>query len=190
MKKTIFLSLLSLIFSMQLSRAQGMPVYDNTNFLALGQSLIESAKQTSELFKTVNFLREQKERIEQVSSVIAELRAAREIISNNQELYNKVQNELRDILASPYISNAEVDRISESFNRLIEQALYDIEFLQGLLTSGYLKMTDAERLEIMEAQRLRSRAMTEEVALKTRRYQDLIDFRRITQAINQREAQY
>jgi len=37
--------------------AQGMPVYDNTNFITLGKQIIESAKQTSELLKTVEFLR-------------------------------------------------------------------------------------------------------------------------------------
>ena len=31
--------------------SQGMPVYDNTNFISLAKSLIESAKQTSQLLK-------------------------------------------------------------------------------------------------------------------------------------------
>ena len=43
--------------------AQGMPVYDNTNFISLAKQLIESAKQTSNLLKTVEFLKQQKERI-------------------------------------------------------------------------------------------------------------------------------
>ena len=41
--------------------AQGMPVYDNTNFISLAKQLIESAKQTSNLLKTVEFLKQQKE---------------------------------------------------------------------------------------------------------------------------------
>ena len=35
--------------------AQGMPVYDNTNFISMTKSLLESAKQTTELLKTVEF---------------------------------------------------------------------------------------------------------------------------------------
>ncbi len=190
-KQLTFLIVLVLILSWPTGAfCQGMPVYDNTNFIALGQSIIESAKQTSELFKTVQFLKEQKERIEEVSGVISQLQAAREIIANNQALYSDIQNDLRDILSSPYIHPGEVERISESFNRMVEIALEDMSFLENLLTSGYFKMSDAERMEMMEARRNRSRAMSQEAALKKKRYRDLIEFRRITEAINSREAQY
>ena len=37
------------------TKAQGMPVYDNTNFISLAKQLIESAKQTSNLLKTQRF---------------------------------------------------------------------------------------------------------------------------------------
>lgn len=40
------------------SMGQGMPVYDNTNFISLAKQLVESAKQTSQLLKTVEFLKE------------------------------------------------------------------------------------------------------------------------------------
>ena len=52
-----------LFFAGGTSSAQGMPVYDNTNFLSLAKQLIESAKQTSNLLKTVEFLKQQKENI-------------------------------------------------------------------------------------------------------------------------------
>lgn len=171
-------------------QAQGMPVYDNTNFLALGQQLIESAKQTSELLKTVSFLKEQKERIEQASSIVKQLKAVKEIIENNRRLYETVDDDLREILQSPYIRPWEVERISVSFTSLVERALEDLEFLQGLLTSNYLNMTDAERLEILEVQRLRSREMSREIELKKRRYRLIIDFRREAGIINDRHTSY
>ncbi len=59
--------------------AQGMPVYDNTNFISLAKSLIESAKQTSQLLKTVEFLKTQKENIEQVNEVIKQLKKAHKL---------------------------------------------------------------------------------------------------------------
>lgn len=170
--------------------AQGMPVYDNTNFLALGQSLIESAKQTSELLKTVKFLKEQKERIEEVSSIVKQLKMVREIIENNQQLYETVQEDLREILTSPYIRSDEVELISESFNSLIENALSDLEFMQDLLTSNFLNMTDAERMAILEEQRLRSREMIHEIALKKRRYSAIIEFRQVKESINSRATNY
>lgn len=189
MRKIMLVMLLALGVGTS-GKAQGMPVYDNTNFIALGQSLIESAKQTSELLKTVKFLKEQKERIEKVSAVIKELQTVREIIDNNKELYEMVQQDLREIINSPYIRPEEVAYISESFNSLIENALEDVNFMQGLLTSNYLNMTDAERLAVLETQRLRSREIIHEIQLKKRRYQSIIDFRKATEAINSRETEF
>jgi len=54
--------MLSLTLTLYLSgrvTAQGMPVYDNTNFISLAKQLVESAKQTSQLLKTVEFLQQQ-----------------------------------------------------------------------------------------------------------------------------------
>src|SRR5690554_2605902 len=106
MKATIiFMGIL--LFGIHSSKGQGLPVYDNTSFIALAKSLVEGAKQTSELLKTVNFLKEQKERVEQVSNVVKQLNAVREITRNNQRLYDMVQDDLRDILNSPFIKPAE-----------------------------------------------------------------------------------
>jgi len=53
-KKTILSIMLLILVSATGTHimAQGMPVYDNTNFISLTKSLIESAKQTSELPRT------------------------------------------------------------------------------------------------------------------------------------------
>ena len=181
---------LMVLFMAQTARSQGMPVYDNTSFLALGKSLIESAKQTSQLLKTVNFLKDQKERIEQVSNVLKQLKAVQEIIDNNQRLFTTVQNDLREILNSPFIKAEEIDRISESFNSIIESSLEDLNFMQQLLTSNYLSMTDAERLVILEAQKERSREMVAEIQLKNKRYRTIISFREMQSRINSRETGY
>lgn len=189
MKKQYLLIVSCLVFHFP-SFSQGMPVYDNTNFLALGQQLIESAKQTSQLLRTVNFLKEQKERLEQVSSVVKQLNMVREIVRNNQLLYDTVNEDLRAIVSSPYIRADEVERVSQSFSSLIDRAVEDLDFMQQLLTSNYLNMTDGERLEILEAQRQRSREMTGEIALKKKRYELIIEFRSAAERINNRELQY
>ncbi len=170
----------------QSSRSQGAPVYDNTNFISLAKSLIESAKQTSQLLKTVEFLNEQKQRLEQVSNVVKQVRAVQEIINNNQELVKVVQNDLREILNSPFIKVEEIDRITESFNSIIEIAMQDMDFMQQLLTSNLLNMTDAERLAILEAQKERSREMVAEIGLRTKRYKTIISFREMQSRINNR----
>lgn len=188
--KRIMMFSLFVILGFSRLHAQGMPVYDNTNFLALGQQLIESAKQTSQLLQTVKFLQEQKERIEQVSQVIQQLKTVREIISNYEELYDTVRGDLQEILGSPYIYGDEVGVISESFNSLMDTARQDLEFMQDLLTSNYLEMTDSERLELLEAQRRRSREMIQEISLKKKRYLHIIEFRKIKESINGRPSQF
>ena len=189
MKAKIVLFML-LSFSVLKGHSQGMPVYDNTNFISLAKSLIESAKQTTQLLKTVEFLNEQKQRLEQVNNVIKQIRAVREIVDNNQELVNVVQNDLRAILNSPFIKPDEVEHITKSFNSIIDVAMQDMDFMQQLLTSNLLNMTDAERLVILENQKERSREMVAEVGLRTKRYETIIVFREMQAKINNRETNF
>jgi len=185
-KKGILSTLILIIISGH-SMAQGVPVYDNTNFLSLAKSIIESAKQTSQLLKTVSFLRQQKERIEKVSNVIKDLKAVQELAKNNQKLFNMVKTDLRNILDSPYIKPNEVARISDSFNAIIETSMADLEFINQILSSDYLKMTDAERTDIIKVKELASKEMVAEISQKTRLYRDIISFREMQDKINNRE---
>lgn len=166
---------------------QGMPVYDNTNFISLAKSLIESAKQTSHLLKTVDFLKTQKENIEKVNNVVKQLRAVRELARNNELLVEVVREDLREILNSPYIRDEEVDRVSESFHAIIEMAMENLDFIDQILRSDHLKMTDGERTLLLREKELQSREMLSEVHRKTRRYRDIISFREMQEKINTRE---
>ena len=168
--------------------AQGMPVYDNTNFISFTKSLIESAKQTSQLLKTVQFLKTQKENIEKVNNVIRQLKAVREMARDNQRLFNIVQDDLREILNSPYIKPDEVNRVSESFNSIIENSLYGLEYIDQILSSNTLKMTDAERAEVLKDMELKSKEMVAEIEAKTKRYREIIAFREMQDVINGRKA--
>lgn len=169
---------------------QGMPVYDNTNFISLAKSLIESAKQTSQLLKTVNFLKDQKENIEKVNDVVKQLKAVQELARNNEILFEVIREDLRDILNSPYIKPEEVTRISDSFNAIIENSVEDLDFIDQILTSNYLKMTDAERAMVLKEKELQSMEMVAEIFQKTRRYRDIISFREMQDKVNNREIRY
>ena len=185
--------ILSVLFVMSMggsAHAQGMPVYDNTNFISFTKSLIESAKQTSELLKTVQFLKQQKENIEKVNNVIRQLKAVRELARNNQRLFNIVQDDLREILNSRYIKPGEVNRVSESFNAIIENSLEGLDYIDQILSSDNLKMTDAERAKVLKEMELKSREMVAEIEAKTRRYREIIAFREMQDKINNRETNY
>ncbi|WP_133546753.1 conjugal transfer protein [Salegentibacter sp. 24] len=178
------------LFSSGQIAAQGMPVYDNTNFISLVKSLVESAKQTANLVKTVNFLKAQKENIEKVNSVVKDLKAVREIGRNNQRLISMMQNELRDILNSPYIRPEEVSRVTDSFNAVVENSLATMNFIDEILTSDHLKMSDAQRAEVLKQKELESKEMLTDIRLKTKRYREIISFRKMQDMINNREKAY
>lgn len=189
MKIKLLLIVSALLLSFRIE-AQGMPVYDNTNFISLGKQLIESAKQTSELLKTAQFLKEQKDNIIKVNNAIKQLKAVREITRNQQRLFNTVQQDLREILNSPYIKREEIDKISESFNSIIDNSLDDLDFIEKILSSDFLKMTDAERAEILKEKEEQSKEMVAEITKKTERYRDIISFRKMQDKINNRELNY
>ncbi len=188
--KTLALSLTLILFTSGHIVAQGMPVYDNTNFISFAKSLVESAKQTSQLLKTVQFLKTQKDNIDKVNNVIKQLKAVKELAKNNQRLFDLVQDDLRTILNSPYIKPYEVSRISDSFNAIVENSLDGLEYIDQILSSDNLKMTDAERTEVLKEMELQSKEMVAEIEAKTRRYREIIAFREMQDKINNRETNY
>ena len=169
---------------------QGMPVYDNTNFISFMKSLVESAKQTSNLMQTVKFLKQQKENIDKVNNVIKQLKAVKELAENNQRLYQVVQGDLRDILNSPFIKPDEVTRISDSFDAILENSIAAMEYINQILSSDNMKMTDAERAAVLKEKELESKEMVAEIEAKTRRYREIIAFREMQHKINNRETNY
>lgn len=188
--KTILFAITITLLLPVRATCQGMPVYDNTNFVSFTKSLIESAKQTSQLLKTVQFLKTQKENIEKVNNVIKQLKAVKELAKNNQKLFDMVQNDLREILNSPYVKSNEVTRISDSFNAIIDNSLDGLNYIDQILSNNNLKMTDAERTEVLKKIELQSKEMVVEIEAKTRRYREIIAFREMQDKINNRETHY
>ncbi len=169
---------------------QGMPVYDNTNFISLVKQLLESGKQTAEMIKSVKFLKDAKEAIEKVSNVVRQLKAVEEIGRNNQRLIDVMQNDLQDILNSPYIKPDEVNRVMESFDAIVQNSLDTVDFIDEILSSDYLKMSDAERAEVLKKKEAESREMVSNITIRTKRYRDIISFRKMQDKVNNRETEY
>ena len=193
MRQTIKKLMLSALFVVLIgsnASAQGMPVYDNTNFISFVKSLLESGKQTANLMKTVKFLKTQKENIDKVNDVIKQLKAVRELARNNQRLFDVVQDDLREILNSPFIKPDEVTRISDSFDAILENSMAGMEYIDQILSNDNMKMTDAERAEVLKEKELESKEMVAEIEAKTRRYREIIQFREMQHKINNRETSY
>ncbi|TXD81517.1 conjugal transfer protein [Subsaximicrobium wynnwilliamsii] len=188
--KTKFLIFVTVVLLSLKVGAQGMPVYDNTNFISLAKSLIESAKQTSQLLKTVEFLKKQKENLEKVANAIQQLQAVQKIAQNNQQLFNLVQNDLSEILGSPYVNVDEIENITASFTDILDNSLETVNFVEEILSNDYLKMTDSERAEILKQKEMESKQMVSQVKSKTKRYREIISFRKMQDKINNRETEY
>ncbi len=189
MKTKLLLLATALLFNFNI-KAQGMPVYDNTNFISLIKQLLESGKQTSNLMKTVKFLKSQKENLDKVNDVIKQLKAVQKINRDNQRLIDIVNEDLRNILNSPYIKPNEVTQISESFNAIIDTSLDNLDFIDQILSSDYMKLTDGERASILKEKELQTKEMVAEITKKTERYRDIISFRKMQDKINNRETGY
>lgn len=181
---------LGCFFLTPISFGQGLAVYDNTNFVSLAKQLAESAKQTSQLMQTVDFLREQKQRLEEVSVVVRQLQSATKLIQNHQELYSRVQGELRSILSSPYIRPEESDQIASAFDALLQRSVHASSYVNQVLTGHNLKMTDADRARILEEHHSQSLEMLAEAESKTRRYRIIISFRKMQDRLNNRTTPY
>lgn len=170
--------------------AQGMPVYDNTSFLSLVKQLVEAGKQTAEMLKMVDHLKAAKEKIEKVNNAVKQYQAVREITRNNEVLFDMVNSDLREILSSPYIEPHEIGTVSDAFNSIIENSLKNLEFMEQVLSNDFLNMNDAERLEVLEAQREESKKMVADITLKNKRYRTIISFRKMQAVINDRKTNY
>ncbi len=193
--KKMNISLLVIILNLILflpgrATAQGMPVYDNTSFISLVKQLVESAKQTAEMVKTVQFLKDAKETIEKVNNAVQQYEAVREIHRNNGMLVDMVRNDLREILNSPHIHPDEIATVSDAFTGIIDGSLRNLEFMEQVLSSGFLKLNDAERLSILEKHRADSQKMVADITLKNKRYRMIISFREMQDKVANRETNH
>ncbi len=64
-----------------------------------------------------------------------------EITNNNQQLINVMQDDLYEILNSPFIKPDEITRVSNSFSSIVENSLDTMDFIDQILSSDFLKMT-------------------------------------------------
>jgi len=83
-----------------------------------------------------------------------------------------------------------VEQVSLAFERIMDIAIDDLDFVNQILSSDFLKMTDAERTAILMEKKVQSQEMVAELEVKTRRYREIISFRRMQDIINNRETNY
>ena len=80
--------------------------------------------------------------------------------------------------------------ITNSFNQIVDNSLETMDFIDQILSSNFLKMSDGERAKILKEKEEESQEMVSEIDIKTKRYRDIISFRQMQDKINNRETQY
>ena len=65
-----------------------------------------------------------------------------------------------------------------------------MDFIDEVLSSDYLKMSDAERAEVLKMKEQESNEMVSNITIRTKRYRDIISFRKMQDKVNNRETEY
>ena len=65
-----------------------------------------------------------------------------------------------------------------------------MDFIDQILSSNYLKMSDGERAQILKEKEEESQEMVAEIDIKTKRYRAIISFRQMQDKINNRKTDY
>ena len=72
----------------------------------------------------------------------------------------------------------------------MEHSLDQLDFMGHVLSNDFLNMTDAERLDILEAQRVESRKMLADIKHRKKRYDMIISFRKMQALFKDRKPNY
>ena len=145
MKKIIFFMLLS-FGSYAYSQIGAMATYDASANASLINQIQESARQTAELQKQFNLLKEAKDRIEQVSGAIQQLGQLQNII-NEQRAAISNANKITTIISE---TRRKTDLSGISYN--LSRIQSSITTVQKLLDNGIFKMQDSERMDLINKQ--------------------------------------
>lgn len=183
MKKTLLTSIFTIMLSFG-SFGQGMPVYDNTNFLAFGQQLLAMASQTGEIIKTVNFMADAADRIEQVNNAVRNLNTVTRLIQRNQEIYRIMNDDLRRIISNPLITPREATILYDKVERLWDITQEDVALIEQILTSNLFNMEDSERMDKIRTAERQADETFNLLTIELKDYSTIVEFREFQQAVD------
>ena len=69
-------------------------------------------------------------------------------------------------------------------------AVASLDYVEQILSSDLLKMTDADRVQLLQEKEQESKEMVAEIENKMQRYQEIISFRKLQATVNSRIANY
>ena len=101
-----------------------------------------------------------------------------------------MQNDLQDILNSPYIKPEEVTRVAESFDAIVQNSLDTVDFMSEILSSDNLKMSRCRTCGSIERKRVGIKRNGFKYPDKNKTLSsDIISFRKMQDKVNNRETE-
>lgn len=185
MKTTIYLILLATFLNVKPVRAQGMPVFDLSNVLALTEQITATGALVTETMKGVKILQEQKENIERVSNAIRTINQISRLLERQNRIAGILNNDIRRIMQNPNISVREGISLYDKGNRLLDITMEDVRLMEQILQDSFIKMEDADRMENLRLAEKTAAMALLEIEFEIDQYDQAIAFRELQTAINQ-----
>ncbi|MBL6668907.1 MAG: hypothetical protein ISP72_02170 [Flavobacteriaceae bacterium] len=84
---------------------------------------------------------------------------------------------MTELLQYPHFTAAELKGINYTFKSSVDQAVDNIEFVSNVMKDDFFKMSDFERIQLIEKKEKESVQLSAQVDAKMRQYTELKDWR-------------
>lgn len=149
MKKLL---LLITLFSSPFIYSQvGIPqvVNDPQANTSLATRIAQGATQVKNGIAQIEFLKDAKEIVTTVNSVLRDVNEIEEIYTLQVKILNKSTTQVKKLRDSKQFTTKEMSLINQSYSSILDNTFKSLETLEKLLTDDMFTMKDAERLEFI-----------------------------------------
>ena len=146
MKKCFILLLLSSMYCY----SQNPIVHDPGNAIHLVDGLKKAADQIKRIREQTQILQDAKDAVVKVNNNIRQVRGIKRMVEYNANIVTKINNELGSFLRSPNLSEKDIKRTAANAERYLDLANNNLSFLTNLLTDDYFKLSDYERILLID----------------------------------------
>ena len=146
---------------------------------------IKKAKEQIERIKDqTKFLSDAKDAVVKVNNNVRQVQSLKRMVETNTKILTRLNSELGGYLSSPSLSEQDVINANHNFNRLFSQAQSNIDFITNVLSDNYFKLSDYERLELIQKKEQESIVLNKETGRALSRLKTKIKYNKTLQAIN------
>jgi len=147
MRKIIFIGIL--IFISFKINAQ-MIVNDPTNQVQLVELVKNGAEQTEKINKQLDIIKEAKENLEVVNSYLKRTNTVTNALSQSKSIIENLNRTTKELSKLNNLSPRYFSSVINSMNGYYSALTQNVSNITSYLTDGHFKMSDAERLQLID----------------------------------------